>query len=70
MKDEKLIRFELATRYNRAAARAYLKINMAPNDLCIALNISKDGLRKKRYRLKKKLQLDKKTRIKDYIGTI
>jgi PAS domain S-box-containing protein len=49
---------------------SYIKINMSSSDLCIALNISKDGLKKKRYRLKKKLHLENKVSIKEYLNSI
>lgn len=49
---------------------AYMKINMSSDDLCDVLNISKEGLKKKRYRLKIKLDIEKGKSIEAYIFSL
>ena len=49
---------------------AYLKINMSAVNLCNVMNISKDGLKKKRYRLRHKLQLERPENLNTYIRNI
>ncbi|QDO92489.1 hypothetical protein FNB79_00290 [Formosa sediminum] len=46
---------------------AYLKIQMGTTEICNIMNISKEGLIKKRYRLKKKLGLPKHESIDLYL---
>ncbi|PNW27123.1 hypothetical protein [Formosa algae] len=48
---------------------AYLKIQMHTSEICNIMNISKEGLAKKRYRLKKKLDLKPKLSIDAYISS-
>lgn len=49
---------------------AYIKIHMPSTNICNVMNISKEGLIKKRYRLKKKLGLDKNKNLDRYIHSI
>ncbi|MFB9054601.1 hypothetical protein ACFFVB_16035 [Formosa undariae] len=46
---------------------AYLKMQMHTSEVCSIMNISKEGLAKKRYRLKKKLSLKPSEQLDDYI---
>ncbi|WP_299778643.1 hypothetical protein [uncultured Formosa sp.] len=48
---------------------AYLKIQMHTSEVCSIMNISKEGLAKKRYRLKKKLGLKPNEQLDVYITT-
>lgn len=49
---------------------AYLKIKMAATDICLLLNISKEGLKKKRYRVRQKLSLRTGQSLEGYISSI
>ncbi|MHA7943240.1 hypothetical protein ACJOV8_009200 [Formosa sp. 3Alg 14/1] len=46
---------------------AYLKMQMHTSEVCSIMNISKEGLAKKRYRLKKKLGLKPEEQLDEYI---
>ena len=46
---------------------SYLKIHMRTTEICNVMNLSKEGLTKKRYRLKKKLKLPKNQNLDSYI---
>lgn len=48
---------------------AYIKIKMHASEICNIMNISKEGLAKKRYRLKKKLVLSKGQKLDIYISS-
>ncbi|MCX7546640.1 hypothetical protein OS188_01595 [Xanthomarina sp. F1114] len=43
---------------------------MSPNNFCAVLHISKDGLKKKRYRLRKKLAIKKGVGLEAYITSL
>ncbi|CDF78386.1 hypothetical protein BN863_6740 [Formosa agariphila KMM 3901] len=45
-----------------------IKLKMSTEQICTTLNISKEGLKKKKYRLKQKMNLDKALRLECYIG--
>ena len=47
---------------------AYIKVHMSPSQLTTLLNISKNGLKKKRYRIKKKLDLAADADLDFYIS--
>ncbi|MDW5287657.1 hypothetical protein [Formosa sp. PL04] len=47
---------------------AYIKIQMHASEICNIMNISKESLAKKRYRLKKKLGLSKEQKLDRYIS--
>ncbi|MFL0354291.1 hypothetical protein [Xanthomarina sp. GH4-25] len=47
---------------------ALIKLKMNTEQICNTLNISKEGLKKKKYRLKTKLGLDKSKRLETYIN--
>ena len=49
---------------------AYLRIKMNPTDLCMLMNISKEGLKKKRYRIRQKLHLNQNQELDEYIGLL
>lgn len=49
---------------------AYLRIKMNPSDLCLLMNISKEGLKKKRYRVRQKLQLNQDQSLDNYINMV
>ncbi|WP_066220898.1 PAS domain-containing protein [Formosa haliotis] len=46
---------------------ALLKLRMSKEQICNTLNISREGLKKKKFRLKKKLNLEKHTKLEQYI---
>ena len=47
---------------------AYLRINLTSSQIASALNISNEGIKKTRYRIRKKLNLTRKDSLEDYIG--
>ena len=47
---------------------AYLRIQLSNSQILEILNISKDGVRKARYRIRKKLELSKEDSLEDYIS--
>lgn len=46
---------------------ALIKLHMNGEQICTTLNISKEGLKKKKYRLKQKLMLDRNQNLEQYI---
>jgi len=49
---------------------AYLKINLSTSQVASILNISKEGIKKRRYRLRKKLDLPKAASLENYIDSL
>ncbi|WP_044206770.1 LuxR C-terminal-related transcriptional regulator [Flammeovirga sp. OC4] len=49
---------------------AYIKMNMSTKDIANALNLSVRGVETSRYRLRKKLNLDKNTQLTDFIQKV
>jgi DNA-binding CsgD family transcriptional regulator len=49
---------------------AYIKINMSNKQIATILNITHDGLLKARYRLRKKMLLDKSVSLEQYLNKI
>ena len=47
---------------------AYLRMHLSSSQMLNALNISKEGVRKSRYRIRKKMGLDLKDILEDYIS--
>ena len=47
---------------------AYLRIHLSSDQIAAALNISKEGIRKARYRIRKKIGLDPKKSLEQYIS--
>jgi len=48
---------------------AYLRMHLSSSQMLAILNISKEGVRKARYRIRKKMGLDLKDILEDYIST-
>ena len=46
---------------------AYIKMKMSTDHISAILNISKDGVKKSRYRLRKKMELERNQSLEDYI---
>ena len=49
---------------------AYLKINLSTSQIVSILNISKEGIKKRRYRLRKKLDLPKTVSLENFIDNL
>ncbi len=49
---------------------AYLKANIPSNDIAGLLNISMEGIKKSRYRLRKKLQLQTEVNLEDFLQSV
>jgi len=49
---------------------AYLKINLSTTQIASILNISKEGIKKRRYRLRKKLNLSKTVSLENFIDNL
>jgi CheY-like chemotaxis protein/DNA-binding CsgD family transcriptional regulator len=49
---------------------AYLKIGLSSQDIVKILNITMEGIKKNRYRIRKKLRLDRSEKLEDFIREI
>ncbi len=49
---------------------AYLKIGLSSHDIVKVLNITMEGVKKNRYRIRKKLKLDRSEKLEDFIRGI
>ena len=48
---------------------AYLRIHLSSSQIAAVLNVSKEGIKKTRYRIRKKINLSTKDLLEDYIST-
>ncbi len=64
---EKLERISTELTASEKRFATYLKIGLSSHDIVKILNISMEGVKKNRYRIRKKLKLDRSVKLEDFI---
>ncbi len=67
---EKLERISTELTASEKRFATYLKIGLSSHDIVKILNISMEGVKKNRYRIRKKLKLDRSVKLEDFIRDI
>jgi len=49
---------------------AFLRMNLTTKEIAATLNVLPDSILKSKYRLKKKLELDKETNLTSFLNTL